>query len=426
MYCFLRSVRCAGLLDLICVTAPDTTVDVVIVNNHLIFQMSSNIPHYKIVQTEKNGKLELVAVPCAWEKHGKLKWPTKNSTVLHLLKDPCSVPGEKGWKQMDCVVKRTHVLTFEEAEVEIDAMMSKSDTSGSECDTNKMPPPTIVPKRVTVHVSKNADSDRNNFNTVVSIFFLHPNLLLHFSIVLSYLIFQAASLANRGSSISASAIVPQKSFIHPQPPQQHQQFIQQPSQQHQQYTQHIETVNMNSAPSTSSVFYHQAQNTMLPHQPRQQPQLHPRQQQQILYLPNATENNAFGAPAQENNSVYSVLAGDQWASQSIVSPMTYVEQSPTDDHNAIDLYALLKTLTDDLSSLNKKVDHLVSLVEGKQNNLVKTAVDATPVVLSSLEAIFDPIDTPEELEAFNDKLRSENSYAAELVSIINMKLSYRI
>lgn len=138
---------------------------------------SSSVPYFKVVQTSSKGKFELCAVPSAWECNGILKWPpmdnNKKATInaiTKLMQNASSVPGQN-WKEFRCVLKRTNLLTMEDAEAQIDAMTNESDTSSNESDTKKMPPPTTSsrrPKRqATTIVLKNADLDRNNFNCVV-------------------------------------------------------------------------------------------------------------------------------------------------------------------------------------------------------------------------------------------------------------------
>lgn len=141
-------------------------------------------PHFKIVQTTKSGgELDLAAVPFQWENDGMVLWPTRsNENVMSSLMNPASLPG-KGFKPHKCVVKRQNILTWEQAQSMIDVMEQHSDTaasSASECDAAKemMPPPkqtrTSIKSRplrsFTTKIPINADSDRNNYNTAVSVF----------------------------------------------------------------------------------------------------------------------------------------------------------------------------------------------------------------------------------------------------------------
>lgn len=141
----------------------------------LIFQMST--PSFKIVQTKEGNDKKLCIVPSAWENGGILKWPpintTKTSSVglaRKMLNDINSVPGHD-WLDIECSLKREKLLSKKVAEAELKSMMPDSDTSCNESDASKMPPPSDSnrpPRRQSATVSmKNADSDRNNFNSVV-------------------------------------------------------------------------------------------------------------------------------------------------------------------------------------------------------------------------------------------------------------------
>lgn len=132
---------------------------------------------YKVVQIQKkNGKLELAAVPSGWEEDGTLYWPatTCSSALLH---DAESVPKTAGgkWQRYNCSVKRLNLPSYEKASAEIDVMENQSDTCASGGEEAKKPPPgtqTVMKreKRRVCSVAKNPDSQRNNFNEVVSIY----------------------------------------------------------------------------------------------------------------------------------------------------------------------------------------------------------------------------------------------------------------
>lgn len=89
---------------------------------------------YKIVQTkDEKGEKELCAVPASWEKENLLKWPSKTpKKTLKLLKDPNSVPGGIGWKEIKCEVKKSDLPSFDAANEAIDLLTLLSDTSSSD------------------------------------------------------------------------------------------------------------------------------------------------------------------------------------------------------------------------------------------------------------------------------------------------------
>lgn len=129
---------------------------------------------FKIVQlTKATGKLELAAVPSAWESNGTLKWPSKMSRnkISQILHDASSVPGDgKEWISYVCTVKRLNMATYTEALNELADMELNSD---SDLDSLKMPPPQPsackrLARRCTATVAKtNADDLRNDFNRQV-------------------------------------------------------------------------------------------------------------------------------------------------------------------------------------------------------------------------------------------------------------------
>ena len=79
---------------------------------------------FKIVQTIERGRSVLTAVPYEWESNGILCWPKKYKK-LRKIED--SKP-EPNWKKINCIVERSNLHSFREAELEIDAMSSYSDT----------------------------------------------------------------------------------------------------------------------------------------------------------------------------------------------------------------------------------------------------------------------------------------------------------
>lgn len=79
---------------------------------------------FKIVQTRERGKPRLSIVPTNWERNGLLYWPQTN--LYNLQRNPESRP-ESSWFQYSCEVKRA-LLSFEEAEFELNEMLENSDT----------------------------------------------------------------------------------------------------------------------------------------------------------------------------------------------------------------------------------------------------------------------------------------------------------
>lgn len=95
---------------------------------------------FKIVQTVEAGhKVPLLSiVPSAWEQDHVLYWPnTKKPALLEqLLKNPNSKPQE-GWLEQQCLKKRENFLTYQAAEIELEAMTNQSDTDAEWTETNK-------------------------------------------------------------------------------------------------------------------------------------------------------------------------------------------------------------------------------------------------------------------------------------------------
>lgn len=80
---------------------------------------------FKVVQTMERGRLRLTAVPDRWEQNGTLFWP-KNKQEKLRRQENCD-PDET-WTTINCIVKRTNLRTFKDAENEIDVMSDRSDT----------------------------------------------------------------------------------------------------------------------------------------------------------------------------------------------------------------------------------------------------------------------------------------------------------
>lgn len=80
---------------------------------------------FKVVQTMERGRLRLTAVPDRWEQNGILFWPKTKQEKLRRQEncDPDST-----WTTINCIVKRTNLRTFKDAENEIDIMSDRSDT----------------------------------------------------------------------------------------------------------------------------------------------------------------------------------------------------------------------------------------------------------------------------------------------------------
>lgn len=89
---------------------------------------------FKVVETLENGKKLLSAVPSAWEKDGHLYWPPikRVSLLQKLLSDVNSRPAA-GWSRRACKLKRQGILTFAEAEDEVDRMEEYAGTSSDSC-----------------------------------------------------------------------------------------------------------------------------------------------------------------------------------------------------------------------------------------------------------------------------------------------------
>lgn len=122
---------------------------------------------FKVVQSnDKFGHQELSVIPHTWEKSGKLFCPKNKSRaqMRKLLEDEGSIP-EKGWIQVDCIVKRINLASLEAADEEIDLMESQSDTCASDIETMGKPTAAVVrnAKRKTSSTNKNADSQRHNY-----------------------------------------------------------------------------------------------------------------------------------------------------------------------------------------------------------------------------------------------------------------------
>lgn len=69
---------------------------------------------YKIVKTIENGSYMLTTIPDPWESGGVLYWPLTNSSLNKLRKKEDSIP-EINWKKINCVVKKSGILSYAEA-----------------------------------------------------------------------------------------------------------------------------------------------------------------------------------------------------------------------------------------------------------------------------------------------------------------------
>ncbi|RVE41713.1 hypothetical protein evm_013644 [Chilo suppressalis] len=79
---------------------------------------------YKIVQTIEKGRPVLTAVPDGWEISGTLFWPKKHEKLRRIEH---SKP-ETNWRPINCILKRSNLSSFSQAEQEIDSMSNASDT----------------------------------------------------------------------------------------------------------------------------------------------------------------------------------------------------------------------------------------------------------------------------------------------------------
>ncbi|KAL4702371.1 hypothetical protein ACJJTC_018283 [Scirpophaga incertulas] len=79
---------------------------------------------YKIVQTIEKGRPVLTAVPDGWEINGTLFWPKKHEKLRRI---EYSKP-ETNWRPINCILKRSNLSSFSQAEHEINSMSNASDT----------------------------------------------------------------------------------------------------------------------------------------------------------------------------------------------------------------------------------------------------------------------------------------------------------
>lgn len=85
---------------------------------------------FKVVQTKERGKINLVAVPSAWEHNQKLRWPKgkiKASLFNQMVCDASSRPIED-WAFVECRVKRNNIPNYSGADEEIRKMLAESDS----------------------------------------------------------------------------------------------------------------------------------------------------------------------------------------------------------------------------------------------------------------------------------------------------------
>lgn len=96
---------------------------------------------FKIVQTVEKGRPRLSIVPSVWEDSGKLFWPTeKVKNRARLAKDENSFPSPN-WDILDCVVKRSYVATYAEAQTELRIMENYTDTDNETSASRPSPAP---------------------------------------------------------------------------------------------------------------------------------------------------------------------------------------------------------------------------------------------------------------------------------------------
>ncbi|XP_061716896.1 uncharacterized protein LOC133524770 [Cydia pomonella] len=80
---------------------------------------------FKVIQTMERGCLRLTTVPEQWEKNGTLFWPKTNAEKLRRRENCYPDPT---WRTFNCILKRSHLPIFKDAENQIDAMSDRSDT----------------------------------------------------------------------------------------------------------------------------------------------------------------------------------------------------------------------------------------------------------------------------------------------------------
>ena len=84
---------------------------------------------FSIIQTIERGKKALSVVPSGWLQHKTLFWPKKISSKKfnEIVRDKNSVVhGE--YVALRCTPKRFGFLTYEDAEIELEAMMLNTDS----------------------------------------------------------------------------------------------------------------------------------------------------------------------------------------------------------------------------------------------------------------------------------------------------------
>ncbi|CAH0405511.1 unnamed protein product [Chilo suppressalis] len=96
---------------------------------------------FKIVQTVEKGRPTLSIVPYVWEDDGKLFWPTeKVKNRARLARDENSFPNPN-WDILDCVVKRSNIATYAEAQNELRIMENYTDTDNETSESRPSPAP---------------------------------------------------------------------------------------------------------------------------------------------------------------------------------------------------------------------------------------------------------------------------------------------
>lgn len=92
---------------------------------------------FKIVSTIEKGRSVLTTVPSDWEKEGFLFWPRLARIKVEKLRRSMHSKPEEDWKVVNCILKRRHLITFENAELELERMCSNSDTETDNEKENK-------------------------------------------------------------------------------------------------------------------------------------------------------------------------------------------------------------------------------------------------------------------------------------------------
>lgn len=95
-----------------------------------VFSISAML--FKVIKTIQSGKSLLAIVPDAWETDGTLYWPSKHKVGILNIGD-ILYPGTE-WVELDCIVKRKNLKSYDDAKRDVEAGGLNSDSSGSEVD----------------------------------------------------------------------------------------------------------------------------------------------------------------------------------------------------------------------------------------------------------------------------------------------------